>query len=186
MKKRKLVALLAAAAMFVTMGTGCMTTKATDSAGSGDGDGDGKTEITFYTYNLSIASQKEAAQKLIDDFNAQSDTVHVTGVAADVMTMQTKIQSDYAAGQTFDVVQCGLNQVGYYVDNYKLPALSLIHISAEPPVHPGSPESRGDRRSLSLAHRRDGAVYRPGVHLYGREARQHHPPLPAIYAHPLL
>ena len=59
MKKRKLVALLAAAAMFVTMGTGCMTTKATDSAGSGSGDG--KTEITFYTYNLSIASQKEAA-----------------------------------------------------------------------------------------------------------------------------
>lgn len=124
MKKKKIVALLAAAAMFVTMGTGCMTTKATD--GTGSESGNGKTEITFYTYNLSVASHKEAVQKLIDDFNAQSDTVHVTGVAADVMSLQTKIQSDYAAGQTFDVVQCTLNQVGYYVENYKLPSFEDV------------------------------------------------------------
>ena len=153
MKKRKLVALLAAAAMFVTMGTGCMTTKATDSAGSGSGDG--KTEITFYTYNLSIASQKEAAQKLIDDFNAQSDTVHVTGVAADVMTMQTKIQSDYAAGQTFDVVQCTLNQVGYYVDNYKLPAFEDVAGQAAFDEHmEGFAEN-----AKTLGQYRDGKTY---------------------------
>lgn len=100
---------------------GCSTVPADSQSADQSGSG-GKTEITFLTYNLSSASQKEAAQELIDKFNAQSSTAHVTGVAVDAGSLMSKVQSDYVAGQVYDVVQLGLNSVDYYVENYALSA----------------------------------------------------------------
>lgn len=76
---KKLLTLLLAAAMTASF-AGCTTTNANDQASSkGETASGEKKEITFLTYNLSIASQKDAVQELIDTFNAQSDTVQVTG-----------------------------------------------------------------------------------------------------------
>ncbi len=123
---KKLLTLLLAAAMTASF-AGCTTTNANDQASSkGETTSGEKKEITFLTYNLSIASQKDAVQELIDTFNAQSDTVQVTGVQTDVASLQTKVQSDYVAGNTFDVVQVGLNSVDYYVENYALSAFEDI------------------------------------------------------------
>lgn len=123
---KKLLTLLLGAAMTASF-AGCTTTNANDQASSkGETASGEKKEITFLTYNLSIASQKDAVQELIDTFNAQSDTVQVTGVQTDVASLQTKVQSDYVAGNTFDVVQVGLNSVDYYVENYALSAFEDI------------------------------------------------------------
>ena len=117
-------AALMLAVSVAALSAGCSTEPVSNTGAAGETSQDsGKTEITFLTYNLSIASQKDAAQKLIDNFNAQSDTIHVTGVGVDSASMASKIQSDYVAGTTYDVAQIILNTVDYCVENYGLSAL---------------------------------------------------------------
>ena len=118
-KMKKNVAALLIGVMFTA--AGCSTKPVGNSSESQQASG--KTEITFLSYNLSIASQKGAAQKLIDNFNAKSDTIHVTGVPVESASMASKIQSDFVAGTTYDVAQIILNTVDYCVENYNLPAL---------------------------------------------------------------
>lgn len=117
---KKIMAAALAGAVLAGM-AGCSTKPAGNQEGQQTGSG--KTEITFLSYNLSIASQKAAAQKLIDNFNAKSDTIHVTGVPVESASMASKIQSDFVAGTTYDVAQIILNTVDYCVENYALPAL---------------------------------------------------------------
>ena len=62
-------------------------------------------EITFYSYSLLNAGQKDGTQKLIDEFMAEHPDIKVTGVAVSNSDMAARLQADMTAGEVPDVAQ---------------------------------------------------------------------------------
>ena len=101
--------------------TGCSGTQGSDSGSGSDSDtpkaANGKldpsnpTEITFYSYSLSMASAKSTMQSIIDGFNESVGAekgVKVTGVAEDISSGSlAKSTADIQAGNKVNIIQDG-------------------------------------------------------------------------------
>ncbi|WP_309121582.1 ABC transporter substrate-binding protein [Paenibacillus sp.] len=92
-------------------------------AAAGGTDAGEKVKITFYSYNLAIASQKEGTQQLIDEFEAAHPQIDIDPIAVASTEINTKVQADIAAGASPDVAQLVFDGLDYAVHNYNAKAL---------------------------------------------------------------
>lgn len=87
---------------------------------------DEKIKISFYSYNLAIASQKAATEQLIEEFEAENPTIEIEPIAVPSTELATKVQADIAAGARPDVAQIVFDSLDYAVQNYGAKALEDI------------------------------------------------------------
>ncbi len=85
-----------------------------------------KVKITFYSYNLAIASQKDGTQLLIDEFEAAHPNIDIDPIAVPSTEINTKVQADIAAGASPDVAQLVFDGLDYAVHNYNAKALEDV------------------------------------------------------------
>ncbi len=96
-------------------------------ANSGAGAASGeKIKISFYSYNLAIASQKDGTQHLIDEFEAAHPDIVIDPIPVTSTDINTKVQADIAAGSSPDVAQLVFDGLDYAVNNYNAKALEDI------------------------------------------------------------
>lgn len=104
-------------------------TDAADAANAEGGTASASTEkitITFYSYNLAIASQKEGTQQLIDEFEAANPNITVEGIPVASTEVNSKVQADIAAGSPPDVAQVVFDGLDFAVNNFGAKALEDI------------------------------------------------------------
>lgn len=102
-----------------------------DSAGAATGadsaqGAGGKTKITFYSYNLATASQKDGTQKLIDEFEAANPDIDVEGIPVPSPDINAKVQADIAAGSSPDIAQLTFDGLDYFANNFGVKPLEDI------------------------------------------------------------
>lgn len=85
-----------------------------------------KVKISFYSYNLAIASQKEGTQQLINEFEAAHPDIQIDPIPVTSTDINTKVQADIAAGSRPDVAQLVFDGLDYDVKNYGVKALEDI------------------------------------------------------------
>lgn len=91
----------------------------TSAAGSADAAASGeKTKITFYSYNLAMAGQKDGTQKLIDEFEAANPDIDVEGIPVGPYDINAKVQADIAAGSPPDVAQLVFDGLDFVANNF--------------------------------------------------------------------
>jgi multiple sugar transport system substrate-binding protein len=86
----------------------------------------GPVTISFYSYNLAIASQKEGTQQLITEFEAAHPNIKVDAIPVTSTEINTKVQADIAAGSRPDVAQLVFDGLDYAVQYYNAKALEDI------------------------------------------------------------
>ncbi|TLS51778.1 ABC transporter substrate-binding protein [Paenibacillus antri] len=124
--KTKLGGLLALTMLFASAcGNANGTVDGTAAAAGGTDVGE-KVKITFYSYNLAIASQKEGTQQLIDEFEAAHPQIDIDPIAVASTEINTKVQADIAAGASPDVAQLVFDGLDYAVHNYNAKALEDV------------------------------------------------------------
>jgi multiple sugar transport system substrate-binding protein len=142
LRNKNKLAMLLSLTMLATVATAC---GASDTGGASAGNGSansassgtsagsdaGKSSghpvtITFYSYNLAIASQKEGTQQLIDEFEAAHPDIKIDAVPVNSNEVATKVQADIAAGSRPDVAQIVFDSLDYAVQNYGAKALEDI------------------------------------------------------------
>ncbi|MBO9605967.1 MAG: ABC transporter substrate-binding protein [Paenibacillaceae bacterium] len=84
------------------------------------------TKISFYSYNLAIASQKDGVLQLISEFEAAHPDIKVDAIPVASTEINTKVQADIAAGSRPDVAQLVFDGLDYAVKNYNAKALEDI------------------------------------------------------------
>jgi multiple sugar transport system substrate-binding protein len=85
-----------------------------------------KVKISFYSYNLAIASQKEGTQQLISEFEAAHPDIKIDPIPVNSTEINTKVQADIAAGSRPDVAQLVFDGLDYAVQNFNAKALEDI------------------------------------------------------------
>ncbi|MBB6730611.1 ABC transporter substrate-binding protein [Cohnella zeiphila] len=84
-----------------------------DSGASGE-----KIKLTFYSYNLATAGQKEGTQQLIDEFEKANPDIEIDGIPVASTDINAKVQADIAAGSPPDVAQLVFDGLDYAVNNF--------------------------------------------------------------------
>lgn len=85
---------------------------------------DQPVEIIFYNYNLASAGiGAEATQKMISDFMDKNPLIKVEGIGVPAENFLTRLQADFAAGQTVDLIQLRFNDFDFAVHNLGAKAL---------------------------------------------------------------
>lgn len=74
--------------------------------------------ITFYSYNLATAGQKDGTQQLIDEFEAANPNITVEGIPVASSDINAKVQADLAAGTAPDVAQLVFDGLDYIANNF--------------------------------------------------------------------
>ncbi len=114
-------------AMLTTAACGTVNQETTGSANAGSEKASGQpTKITFYSYNLAIASQKEGVLQLISEFEAAHPDIKIDPIAIASNEINTKVQADIAAGSRPDVAQLVFDGLDYAVQNYGAKALEDV------------------------------------------------------------
>lgn len=106
-------------------GTANQETASTATTGS-DKISNTPTKITFYSYNLAIASQKEGVLQLISEFEAAHPDIKIDPIAIASNEINTKVQADIAAGSRPDIAQLVFDGLDYAVQNYGAKALEDV------------------------------------------------------------
>lgn len=84
------------------------------------------TKISFYSYNLAIASQKDGVMQMISEFEAAHPDIKIDAIPIASTEINTKVQADIAAGTRPDVAQLVFDGLDYAVKNYNAKALEDI------------------------------------------------------------
>ncbi|MEF2968565.1 ABC transporter substrate-binding protein [Paenibacillus sp. M1] len=123
MGKKNWTAGLLSLTILVTAACGSSETNtaggSTNAAGSANAAASGeKTKITFYSYNLATAGQKDGTQKLIDEFEAANPDIEIEGIPVASPDINAKVQADIAAGSPPDVAQLVFDGLDYIANNF--------------------------------------------------------------------
>ncbi|GAA3413746.1 ABC transporter substrate-binding protein [Paenibacillus hodogayensis] len=110
----------------LTMLTSAACGSANQEKGGSENSSGQPTKITFYSYNLAIASQKEGVLQLISEFEAAHPTIKIDPIAIAANEVNTKVQADIAAGSRPDVAQLVFDGLDYAVQNYGAKALEDV------------------------------------------------------------
>lgn len=96
---------------------GGSSSASTNTAGTASASGE-KTKISFYSYNLATAGQKDGTQKLIDEFEAANPDIDVEGIPVASTDINAKVQADIAAGSPPDVAQLTFDGLDFIANNF--------------------------------------------------------------------
>lgn len=89
-----------------------------------------KVKLTFYSYNLAIASQIEGTEKLISEFEAAYPHIDIEAVPVASTDINAKVQADIVAGTAPDIAQLVFDGLDFAVNNFNAKPLEDI-VSAE-------------------------------------------------------
>ncbi|GIQ70808.1 ABC transporter substrate-binding protein [Xylanibacillus composti] len=97
------------------------------SAGSSS---DEQVTLSFYSYNLAIASQIAGTEKLISEFEEAYPHIKIEAVPIPSTDINAKVQADIVAGTTPDIAQLVFDGLDFAVNNFNAKPLEDI-VSAE-------------------------------------------------------
>lgn len=108
-------------ALVISMLAACLTGcgKKENPEGSESGENTGVTEVTFWhVYSENFGAT--VIKKMIDDFNASQDKIHVTGVYNPDMYpgLMTNLQAEVASGSYPSICMIGYNYLNYFAGNF--------------------------------------------------------------------
>jgi len=86
--------------------------------------------LTFYSYNLAIASQAEGTEKLIREFEEAYPHISIEAVPVPSPDINAKVQADIVAGTAPDIAQLVFDGLDFAVHNFNAKPLEDI-VSAE-------------------------------------------------------
>ncbi|MHA6482383.1 ABC transporter substrate-binding protein [Paenibacillus sp. strain BS8-2] len=99
-------------------GTGAAAGSASNSSNGEKVGSNEQVTLSFYSYNLAIASQIPGTEKLIQEFEAANPNIKIDAVPISSADINAKVQADIVAGTAPDIAQLTFDGLDFAVNNF--------------------------------------------------------------------
>ncbi|MCT1400221.1 ABC transporter substrate-binding protein [Paenibacillus sp. p3-SID867] len=115
-----------AAALLLTVLTSTACGNAGSTEDTASAASDTKIKVSFYSYNLAIASQVPGTEKLIREFEEAHPNIDIDPIPVSSTDINSKVQADIVAGSTPDIAQITFDGLDFAVNNFNAKPLEDI------------------------------------------------------------
>lgn len=115
-----------AAALLLTILTSTACGNAGSTEDTASAASDTKIKVSFYSYNLAIASQVPGTEKLIREFEEAHPNIDIDPIPVSSTDINSKVQADIVAGSTPDIAQITFDGLDFAVNNFNAKPLEDI------------------------------------------------------------